>query len=158
MNDVMMLLAVLALALSSGSACTTLVLGRRATVDGSVMATHSNDGGGSTDARLVKVPARDYSPGAMRPIFGAPENYPRFVGYERGVDEYFPENCQAGAKHCEAFKPIGYIPQINHTFAYFEATYGVMNEWQVGIAESTCSGVFASSGVDAGGTITHLAS
>lgn len=41
-------------------ACTTLAVGKKASVDGSVMSTHSNDGGGTTDPRLVKIPSRDY--------------------------------------------------------------------------------------------------
>ena len=40
---------------------------------------------------------------------------------------------------------------MNHTFSYFEATYGVMNEYQVAISESTCSGVFATRSVETGG-------
>lgn len=136
---------------TSTKACTTFVVGRKATADGSVMSTHSNDGGGTTDARLVKVPARDHPAGSMRPIYASPENYPRYVGAERGVEEYLSENCLAGAAQCGDFVPLGYIPQVNHTYAYFEATYGVMNEKQVGISESTCSGVYATFGADEGG-------
>jgi len=136
-------------------ACTTLAIGRKASVDGSVMSTHSNDGGGTTDPRLVKIPSRDYdltaSPVIMRPIYASPENYPRYVGRERGAPEYYSENCEAGKLNCADFKPIGYIPQVNHTFAYFEETYGAMNEMQVGIAESTCSGVYAARSIDNGG-------
>lgn len=115
------------------------------------MATHTNDGGGTTDPRLVKIPARDYGEGSKRPIYGSPENYPRYVGSERNAPQYFLENCQAGTTKCKTFQPMGFIPQVNHTFAYFEATYGIMNEYQVAISESTCSGVFAASAVGMGG-------
>ena len=132
-------------------ACTTFAVGKGATVDGSVFSTHSNDGGGTTDPRLVKIPARDYEPGSTRPIYASPENYPRYVGVERQAGAYYPDNCQAGAAKCTSFAPIGYIPQVNHTFGYFEATYGTMNEKQVALSESTCSGVYVASAINAGG-------
>jgi hypothetical protein len=87
----------------------------------------------------------------MRPIYASPESYPRFVGTDRGASEYFSENCQAGIKNCADFVPIGFIPQVSHTYAYFEETYGAINEKQVGIAESTCSGVFSTKAIGAGG-------
>jgi len=61
--------------------CTTFVVGKDATIDGSTMGTHTNDGGGTTDGRLVKVDARDYPSGSSRPIYGSPENYPRYVSF-----------------------------------------------------------------------------
>ena len=71
-------------------------------------------------------------------VFFSPESYPRYVGTERGViPEYYPKE-----EDESSFEPIGYIPQVDHTFAYLEETYGAVNEKQVGIGESTCSGVF----------------
>lgn len=131
-------------------ACTTYVIGRKATSDGSVMCSHTNDGGGNTDPRLVRIPARDYPAGSQRPVFASPESYPRYVGYDRNASEYYPENCLPGG-NCGAFAPIGYIPQVEHTFAYYETTYGALNEKQVGIGESTCSGVFVARSVADGG-------
>lgn len=119
-------------------ACTVFIVGKDASADGSVMCSHSNDGEFDTDPRLVKIPAADYPPGTSRPVYYSPESYPRYVGHERKIAEYFPKE---GESH-EEFKPIGFIPQVRHTYAYLEQTYGAVNEMQVGIGESTCSGVF----------------
>ena len=135
--------------------CTTFVVGKKGTSDGSILSTHSSDGSGSTDPRLVKIPAKSWPNDSLRPIFKSPENYPRYVGKARGeeIEAYLSQNCQAGSKKiCSDFEPIGYIPQVNHTFAYFEETYGIMNEFQVSISESTCSGVFTSIPVSDGGS------
>lgn len=125
--------------LSSSSvvdACTVFIAGKDATTDGSVLVSHSNDGEFDTDPRLVKVPSRDFEDGALRPVYFSPENYPRYVGMERGVPEYFPRDENSDEL---SFEPIGYIPQVPHTFAYLEETYGAVNEHQVAIGESTCS-------------------
>lgn len=136
--------------------CTTLVAGKDATADGSVLASHSADGGGNTDPRLVRIFGNSYEPGSKRQIFASPESYPRYSGTDprsppNSVPEYLPENCQESASVCKAWDPIGYIPQVETTFAYYEAVYGVMNEHQVGIAESTCSAVFSAKPVNSGG-------
>jgi len=130
------------------------VVGRKASADGSVMCSHSNDGEFDTDPRLVKVSAADYpevaaaasaggggggaAPPVTRPVYYSPESYPRYVGYERNIPEYYPKE----GEHHGVFEPIGHIPQVAHTYAYLEETYGAVNEMQVGIGESTCSGVF----------------
>lgn len=135
----------------SALGCTTFAIGRLGTGDSSVISAHSNDGEGQTDPRLVKIPARDYDDGELRPIYYSPEQYPRYVGYTRNASAYYPENCEAGASDCKVMQPIGFIPQVRHTFAYFEETYGVMNEKQVSISESTCSGVYAALSIAEGG-------
>ena len=127
-------------------ACTTIIAGKDATVDGSVMATHSNDGEGGSDPRLVYIPPRDHASGSQRPVFFAPENYPRYVGTQRGdVPAYLPVGNQT------AFRPIGSIAEVAHTYGYFEETYGALNEHQLGIGESTCSGVFGTKAAGEGG-------
>ncbi|EDQ88830.1 uncharacterized protein MONBRDRAFT_25939 [Monosiga brevicollis MX1] len=88
---------------------------------------------GITDARLFLVPAADHPANSTRPIFDAPESYPRYVGSARGANNYQAVDGQQDST------PRGYIPQVPHTYALMEATYGVMNEHGVGIAESTCS-------------------
>ena len=148
----------LALLINIGAvnACTTLVVGRKATADGSVLAAHSADGGGNTDPRLVRIPGNVYPANSRRAVFASPENYPRYSGVdprsEPGkVPEYLPENCVESKQNCAAWEPIGYIPQVEKTYSYYEAVYGVMNEHQVGIAESTCSGQFSAKPIHTGG-------
>ncbi|CAM9128024.1 unnamed protein product, partial [Ectocarpus fasciculatus] len=137
--------------LTETEACTTLICGRLATADGSVIASHSSDGGGTLDPRLVRVPAQDFPEGSKRPVYPSPENYPRYVGTERGVEEYHASNCLGSEEQCTDLEPMGYIDQVPHTYSYFECTYGIMNEHQVGIAESTCSGVFVARPISVGG-------
>lgn len=91
---------------SVAHACTTLIAGKHATKDGSVLVTHSNDGEGGDDVRLVKIPAMDWPKGSQRPIFFAPENYPRYVGDFMNISEYEPVGNQSQSI------PIGYIDQV----------------------------------------------
>jgi dipeptidase len=103
------LLPLLLLLAHTTHACTTLVAGRAATIDGSILAAHSNDGDGDTAGNLMTVPSADHPPNATRQVHG------------------------------------GSIPDVLHTFAYFTKPggYASLNEHQVGLAESTCVGVFA---------------
>ncbi|MFH1080088.1 MAG: C69 family dipeptidase, partial [Pseudomonadota bacterium] len=119
-------------------ACTTSLTGKKASADGSVMVSHSDDG--LNDARLIYVPAMDHKPGSLRPVFyahysldykprwGASETQ-RIVTRDRGPGYDTP-----GAP---ASVPLGFIPQVPHTYAYFDANYGIMNEHQLSIGECT---------------------
>ena len=129
-------------------ACSTFLVGAGASHDGSVIVSHSDDGEGNPDARLSFVPARDHLPGARRPVWPDLEDNPRFVGMERGTTYEPGRSVPPDAKPT---KPIGFIPQINHTFGYHEGNYGVLNEKQLGIGESTCSGRFVASSIGNGG-------
>ena len=118
-----LVLCALACAPTLSACCTTLIAGRLATVDGSVMATHSDDGGAGADSRLLLTAAANHPSGSLRPVY-----------YDR---EDFPHDPAPGQL------PIGHIPEAPHTFARYSCTYGVLNERQVGIGETTCSAVLA---------------
>jgi len=122
------------LLVGGAAACTTILVGRGASSDGSTFSTHSNDAFDPLmDPRLVRVPAREHAAGAVRPVFFTPENYPRYNTRERDLPAYYPTEANPVAS-----APIGELVQVARTFAYFEGTYGALNEKQVGIGESTC--------------------
>lgn len=67
---------------------------------------YSSDGDGTSDHRLVSVPAMDFEEGSMRAVWPDDEVYPRYVGYERHIPTYYPKPGQTSSK------PVGYIPQV----------------------------------------------
>jgi len=114
----------------SYSGCTTIICGKDATVDGSTMTTHTADCG-LCDSRLIYVPAKDHKSGEMRPVFLFKEEYPRIVSEERSP-YYAPIEGQEPSI-------VGYIPEVEHTYAYFDGVYGIMNEHRLAMGECTCA-------------------
>ena len=120
--------------LGAAAGCTTVLVGKKASADGSTFSSHTNDAfDPKKDPRLVRVPARAHAAGATRPIYLTLEDYPRYSTYERELPAYYPVGNQS------ASAPIGEIPEVRKTHAYYEGTYGALNEKQVGLGESTCS-------------------
>ena len=81
-------LLLLLLLMGGAQACTTIGVGRLATTDGSVFCSHSNDGEGDTDPRLVRIPSSDWPKGSVRDIYFSPESFPRYVGNARANATY----------------------------------------------------------------------
>ena len=119
-------------------ACTTLIATPGATENGETFVAHSDDGH-LADARLIYVPAAEHEPGSQRPVFydavslGELEEYAsfthrRYTGKARGPGYDVPG---------PVTEPIGYIPQAERTFAYFDGNYGIMNEHQLMFGECT---------------------
>jgi dipeptidase len=128
-----------AMACGAAWACTTMIATPGATDSGAMFVAHSDDGHLS-DARLMRVPAATHLPGSMRPVFYdavsmgelpqyASFEYRRYAGSARGPDYEMP-----GAPQTE---PIGHIPQVEQTYAYFDGNYGIMNERQLMFGECT---------------------
>ena len=84
------------------------------------MTTHTDDSGTDT-FHVYVVPAKDWEPGTMRPVVRGTDN-----GLFRQITS--PQYV------------IGEIPQVEHTYAYMNASYSFQNEKQVGIGETTIGG------------------
>ena len=97
-------------------ACTCVVVGKDASVDGSVMTTHTCDG--TYEFRMTLIPAKDWEAGAMRPV------------YKGG----------GSGAHVQNKKQVGEIPQVAHTYAYFDIAYPFGNEKGVLMGETTIGG------------------
>jgi len=101
--------------------CTDIAVGKDASVDGSVITSHTGCG---PECRVHVVPAQDHESGAMAPVYwgGTLANW---SGITRPYDDYG--------------EIIGHIPQVKHTYSYFHTAYPQMNEYQLAIGESTLS-------------------
>ena len=68
-------------------ACTTILVTKGASADGSVMVSHSDDDE-LGDQRIVYVPAADHKPGSKRPVYYDAVSFGnctvRYVGTSRG--------------------------------------------------------------------------
>lgn len=100
-------------------ACTSVLVGKSASTDGSTMTSHSCDS--RTDRTWMNVvPHKKYKAGTMAPVYKDPKNT---------KDPNDPEAVVSVE-----------IPQAAETYAYINTAYPVMNEYQLAIGESTFGG------------------
>jgi len=104
--------------------CTVIMVGKKASTDGSVMTTHTCDCG-LCDWTWRHVPAADHEPGSTRKIYHINqfETWPPSEGLK--WDAYKKD-----------FTGLE-IPQVPHTYGYLHGAFGYMNDLQVAIGEST---------------------
>ena len=103
--------------------CTVIGAGRLATVDGSVITSHTDC---CSECRIQVIPGRTYPKGAQAPVHW-------------GMVYFGAEDDRHALPLGEFGKVIGHIPQVERTFTYFHTGYSQMNERQLAIGESTCS-------------------
>jgi dipeptidase len=107
-----------------------MIVTKGASADGSMFVTHSDDDE-LGDQRIIYIPDQDHKPGEMREIFQEHYRYPRVATDKRGPGYHSIDPAPGWAE------PIGYIPQAEHTYAYFDANYGIMNEHNLMMGECT---------------------
>jgi dipeptidase len=107
----------------AGDGCTIISAGKDATVDGSVITSHSD---ACSECRLHVVPGRAFPRGAMADVHW-------------GMVYYGRDDPSGGRPLGDEGKVIGQVPQAERTSTYFHTGYSQFNEHQLAIAESTCS-------------------
>jgi len=100
--------------------CTTITVGKKASADGSVITSHTDDSH-RTRSWIDIMPSKDHKEGSMTTM------YKRVADNSKGMPTY---------RH----DPIGEIPQVKHTYAFINTAYPCMNQHQLGIGESTFGG------------------
>jgi dipeptidase len=98
--------------------CTSVIVGRLASVDGSTMTSHSCDS--YSDRTWINIaPHKKHQPGDMCPVYLQPKR-------TKGPND-------------RALKK-GEIPQVPETFAFINTAYPCLNEHQLAIGETTFGG------------------
>ncbi|MDR1941293.1 MAG: C69 family dipeptidase [Endomicrobium sp.] len=120
-------------------ACTTMIVTKGASADGSVFVAHSDDDD-LEDQSIIYVPAKDYPAGSKRPVYAsavANGELPRYNAFSepRLVDpDRSPDYENKGYARSI---PIGHIPQVARTYAYLDGNYGIVNEYGLMFGECT---------------------
>ena len=102
-----------------GANCTSIMVGKKASTDGSVITSHTCDGRYRTWMRWE--PAADHEKDEMHKVY---------KGTMHTEDPFDNRNVELA----------GEIPQVGHTYAYLNTAYPCLNEKQLAIGETTFSG------------------
>lgn len=99
--------------------CTSIMVGKKASTDGSVITSHTCDSWYRTWVNMV--PAATYERDTVTAIYDG-----------RMHTEFVADQSRVSVK--------GEIPQARHTYAFLDTSYPCINERQLGIGETTISG------------------
>lgn len=105
--------------LVDGQSCTSIMVGKKASTDGSVITSHTCDGRYRT--WMTMEPAMDHKSGEMHIV-------------RKGTMHTAYRDDTTGVKIA------GTIPQARHTYAYLNTAYPCLNEKQLAIGETTFGG------------------
>ncbi|MDR3050074.1 MAG: C69 family dipeptidase [Elusimicrobiota bacterium] len=137
---------IIGLAFDFAFAGTTIIVTKGASVDGSMIVAHSYNGELS-DASIAFVPAKDWGAGSMRTIYASAASSNDITEFNAFlIPRMSDKNRAAAYDHIgvKRTKPIGYIPQVSHTYAYLDANYGIINEHGLMFGECSNNSLFIS--------------
>jgi len=100
--------------------CTSIIVGRLASTDGSTITSHTCDGPSRTWIEIV--PHKKHEKGSTVKAYNMKTRRTEFPGDLREL------------------VVLGEIPQVEETFAYLDTSYPSMNEYQLAIGETTIGG------------------
>ena len=107
---------------SSAMACTSIAVSPGASVDRTTSVTQTCDAGGAS-FDIYKHPAKSWPRGSEREVYDSPQVTSGKSLYEQG------------------WLPTGnFIPQVDYTYGYIAGLFGMVNEKQVAMGESSTSG------------------
>ena len=124
MKRILLIVALVLPMLAAGQAnqkesCTSIMVGKRASTDGSVITSHTCDGRYRT--WMTIEPAADHKKGTKHEV-------------RKGTMHTVSPTDTTGVR------VAGTIPEVAHTYAYLNTAYPCLNEHQLAIGESTFSG------------------
>ena len=108
--------------------CTVIMVGKAASVDGSVMTTHAADCG-VCDFTWRHVPGANHKPGETRKIY-----------HINQIRTWPPAEGNKWDLYVNDFTGLE-IPQVPRTYAFHHGVFGYMNEHQLAIGEATIGNV-----------------
>ena len=115
----LLMIAAAASAQNASDACTSIMVGREASADGSVMTSHTCDSWYRTWMKMQ--PAADYPRDTVMSV------------YSGRMHTEYPSSL-------DGCKELGQIPQARHTYRFLDTAYPCLNERQLAIGETTYSG------------------
>lgn len=110
--------------IQTGDNCTVIMVGKKASADGSTMTTHTADCG-ICDWTWRYVPPADHKPGSTRKVYRISQM--RTWPPSQGLKWDLIKNDFTGLE----------IPEVPHTYGYMHGVFGYMNDQQLAIGEST---------------------
>ncbi|MBP5563247.1 MAG: C69 family dipeptidase, partial [Bacteroidales bacterium] len=108
---------------TGGMECTSITVGKKASADGSVMTSHTDDSHRSR-TNIYVTPEQDYERDAKQTLYKRQWAKKQLPGQMLRYDNI----------------PVGEIPQVEHTYQFLNTAYPCVNEAQLAIGESTFGG------------------
>ena len=105
--------------ISERESCTSIMVGKQASTDGSVITSHTCDGRYRT--WMAVEPAADHKKGAVHTV-------------RKGTMH------TAYSSDTTGVRTVGFLPEAEHTYAYLNTAYPCLNEKQLAIGETTFGG------------------